>query len=107
MKNFAYVCNILKAKKKERKEPEIVVHIQLCIFLCLIIFYISFQRVMSIILGVENYLLLRKSKQFKHVFLFCILIIFSSHNSILVFCLLCPDGKCTIKFIQPELIIFL
>lgn len=63
MKDFAYVCNILKTKKKERKETEIVVHIQLCIFLCLIIFYISFQGVMGIILGVENYLLLRKSKQ--------------------------------------------
>ena len=45
--------------------------------------------------------------EFKHVFLFHILIIFSSHNSILVFYLLCPDGKCAIKFIQPELIIFL
>ena len=106
MKDFAYVCNILKTKKNGRNQPEIV-HILLCIFLCLIVFYISFQRGMSIILEVENYLLLKKSKQFKHVFLFHILIIFSSHNSILVFCLLCPDGKCTIKFIQSELIIFL
>lgn len=63
MKDFAYVCNILKTKKKERNQPETLVHIQLCIFLCLIVFYISFQRGMSIILGVENYLLLRKSKQ--------------------------------------------
>ena len=41
MKDFAYVCNILKTKKKERKEPEIVVHIQLCIFLCLILYFFS------------------------------------------------------------------
>jgi hypothetical protein len=45
--------------------------------------------------------------KFKHVFLCHILIIFSLHNSILVFCLLCPDGKCTIKFIRPELAHFL
>ena len=62
MKDFAYVCNILKTKKNGRNQPE-VVHILLCIFLCLIVFYISFQRGMSIILEVENYLLLKKSKQ--------------------------------------------
>ena len=45
--------------------------------------------------------------EFKQVFLFHILMIFSSHNSILVLCLLYPDGKCAIKFIQPELIVFL
>lgn len=45
--------------------------------------------------------------EFKQIFLFLILIIFSSHNSILVFCLLCPDDKCAIKIIQPELIAFL
>lgn len=44
MKDFAYVCNILKTKKKERNQPETLVHIQLCIFLCLISFIFLFKE---------------------------------------------------------------
>ena len=88
MKDFAYVCNILKTKKKERNQPETLVHIQLCIFLCLIVFYISFQRGMSIILGVENYLLLRKSKQSLSMYFYSIFWLFFLHT-ILFWCFVC------------------
>lgn len=97
-----------KTKPKKEKSPEISVHIQLCIYsmpYCLL-YSLSNKREHNT-WGGKLFVVKEINTEFKHVFLFHILIIFSSHKSIPVFCLLCPDGKCTIKFIQPELMIFL
>lgn len=95
-------------KHKRKKSPEIFVHNRCVFILCPIAFYISFQiKHEHNTWGGKLFVVKEIKTEFKHVFLSHVLIIFSSHNSILLFCWLCPDGKCTIKFIQPELIIFL
>ena len=51
MKDFAYVCNILKTKKNGRNQPEIV-HILLCIFK-LVSFGVICYTAVSLVLGVR------------------------------------------------------
>lgn len=100
---FWYVRN----QKETKKSAENVVHIQLCFFYALLSLDFLSKNHEHNTWGGKLSVVKEIKTEFKQIFLFHILIIFSSHNSILVFCLLCPDDKCASKIIQPELITFL